>query len=68
MPKKFAAELEGFNPFVDLIGLVFTRCENGFSRCVLDINEQLLNPHRTLHGGVAYAMADTGMGGALGRK
>ena len=24
-----------------------------------------MNPHKVLHGGVLYAMADTGMGGAL---
>jgi len=65
MPKKFPMKLDGFNPFGDLIGMSFTRCENGFRQCVVEINEKLLNPHRSLHGGVAYAMADTGMGAAL---
>jgi acyl-CoA thioesterase len=63
--KKFPAEMEGFDPFGDLIGLTFTRCENGLSRCLIEVNEKLLNPHGTLHGGVAYSMADTGMGAAL---
>ena len=53
------------NPFGDLIGLSFVSREAGYSRCVLEVNEQLLNPHRVLHGGVIYSMADTGMGGAL---
>ena len=65
MAKKFPTELEGFDPFGDLIGLTLTRCENGFSRCLIDVSEKLLNPHGTLHGGVAYSMADTGMGAAL---
>ncbi|MFC1848248.1 PaaI family thioesterase [Chloroflexota bacterium] len=65
MAKKFPAEMEGFDPFGDLIGLTFTKCENGLSRCLIEVNEKLLNPHGTLHGGVAYSMADTGMGAAL---
>ena len=65
MPKKFPVKIEGIDTFIDLIGLSFTSCENGCSRCILEISERLLNPHRTLHGGVAYAMADTGMGAAL---
>ncbi len=65
MPKKIPQKLEGFDPFGELIGLTFTRCENGYSQCVLEVNEKLLNPHRVLHGGVTYSMADTGMGAAL---
>ncbi|UCC59961.1 MAG: PaaI family thioesterase [Dehalococcoidia bacterium] len=65
MPKKIPSDLEGFDPFSDLIGLTFTRCENGFSQCILNVSKKLLNPHKTLHGGVAYSMADTGMGAAL---
>jgi len=29
------------------------------------VKEELLNPHRVVHGGVMYTMADTGMGAAL---
>jgi acyl-CoA thioesterase len=65
MPKKVPKELKGFDPFGDLIGLTFTSCEDGSSQCVLQVDEKHLNPHRTLHGGVAYSLADTGMGGAL---
>lgn len=65
MPKEFSQESGVVNPFGDLIGLSFVRREGGYSRCVLDVNERLLNPHRVLHGGVIYSMADTGMGGAL---
>lgn len=55
----------GFHPFGDLIGLAFTRVEPGFSECRLKVEARLMNPHRCLHGGVLYSMADTGMGGAL---
>ena len=65
MPKDFPLESPGFNPFGDLIGLSFSQCEKGFSRCALQVSDSLLNPHRVLHGGVVYSLADTGMGGAL---
>jgi len=65
MPKKLPLKSEGFNPFGELIGLNFSKCEKGYSQCVLEVNEKLLNPHKVLHGGVIYSMADTGMGGAL---
>lgn len=55
----------GHNHFGELIGLEFTTMENGVSRCQLEVNESLLNPHRVVHGGVVYSLADTGMGGAL---
>jgi len=56
---------DGFNPFGDLIGLEFTCCQKGYSQCGLVVKETLLNPHKVLHGGVLYTMADTGMGAAL---
>ncbi len=65
MPKKFPLESEQFNPFGELIGLNFSECENGYSRCALEVNEKLFNPHKVLHGGVVYSLADTGMGAAL---
>ncbi len=65
MPKEIALRSKGFNPFGDLIGLNFVNCADGYSQCILEVNHQLLNPHKVLHGGVIYSMADTGMGGAL---
>ena len=65
MPKKFPLESGPFNPFGALIGLSFSECENGYSRCSLEVAEKLLNPHKVLHGGVVYSLADTGMGAAL---
>jgi acyl-CoA thioesterase len=65
MPKKFPLNAEGFHPFAELIGLKFTKSKKGYSECVLEINEKLLNPHKVVHGGVVYSMADTGMGAAL---
>ena len=65
MPKKFPLGSEGFNPFGELIGLNFFECKEGFSRCSLEVAEKLLNPHKVLHGGVVYSLADTGMGAAL---
>jgi len=63
--KEFSPEKEGFNPFGELIGLKFTGYGDGKSQCVLEVAENLFNPHSVLHGGAIYSMADTGMGGAL---
>lgn len=65
MSKKAPIMSKGFHPFGDLIGLEFTKLQKGYSQCILTINEKLLNPHKVLHGGVIYSMADTGMGAAL---
>jgi len=54
-----------FHPFGDLIGLAFTDVAEGASECTLAVTDDLKNPLGVVHGGVLYAMADTGMGGAL---
>ena len=64
MPKNFPLNMKGFHPFGDLIGLKFTKVEKGYSQCTLDVVDKLLNPHKVVHGGVLYSMADTGMGAA----
>lgn len=53
------------HPFADLIGLSMDTYSAGSSQCSLEIVPQLLNPHGVLHGAALYALADTGMGGAL---
>jgi acyl-CoA thioesterase len=53
------------HPFADLIGLTFESAEPRASRCRVPIRPELLNPHGVVHGAIAYALADTGMGGAL---
>ncbi|MFX1327644.1 MAG: PaaI family thioesterase [Promethearchaeota archaeon] len=65
MAKNTPFEAKGFHPFGDLIGLKFINLSKGYSQCVLKATEKLMNPHKTLHGGVLYSMADTGMGAAL---
>ena len=65
MPRELPRNMKGFNPFGDYVGLTFTKMQEGYSRCVLEIGENLLNPHRALHGGASFTMADSGMGAAL---
>ncbi len=48
-----------------LIGLEMTERADGVSRCRLEVGERHMNPHGVVHGGVLYAMADTGMGAAV---
>ena len=64
MPKNFNINHKGFHPFADLIGLEFTKLEKGYSQCTLEVVDKLMNPHKVVHGGVLYSMADTGMGAA----
>ena len=54
-----------YHPFADLIGLKFLRAKNSKIHCMLVIEEKHLNPNKVVHGAVAYALADTGMGAAL---
>jgi acyl-CoA thioesterase len=51
--------------FSELVGLDFTEMESGYSRGVVEVTDDLKNPHGVVHGGVLYTMADTGMGAAL---
>ena len=53
------------HPFGKLIGLEFEKMDTGSSLCRLDVREELYNPHRVVHGGILYSMADTGMGAAV---
>jgi len=53
------------HPFADLIGLVMDVQGEGSSECSLEVAPHLLNPHGVLHGAALYALADTGMGGAI---
>ena len=64
MSKNFPLNMKGFHPFGELIGLTFTKLEKGYSQCTLEVVDKLLNPHKVVHGGVLYSMADTGMGAA----
>ena len=51
-----------------LIGLDIYERGDGFSRSRITIGPDHMNPHGVVHGGVLYAMADTGMGAALYSK
>lgn len=53
------------HPFADLLGFDITARDDGRCRIELDIAPAHFNPHGIVHGGVLYALADTGMGGAL---
>jgi len=65
MTEKIPKTPKPANRFCNLIGLQFTEMEKGFCRTELKITDSHLNPYGSLHGGVIYTLADTGMGGAL---
>ncbi len=48
-----------------LIGLDMYERGDGYSKARIAIGPDHMNPHGVVHGGVLYAMADTGMGAAL---
>ncbi|MBX3706094.1 MAG: PaaI family thioesterase [Pseudomonadales bacterium] len=53
------------HPFADLLGFTVVSRGEGRSRLALAIRPEHFNPHGLVHGAVLYALADTGMGGAL---
>ena len=53
------------HPFAELIGFAITARDEGRCTAQLEAGEAHLNPHGVVHGAVLYALADTGMGGAL---
>jgi len=54
-----------YHPYADLIGLKIDEQKSGYSKCSLESEEKLFNPHNVIHGAVLYSLADTGMGAAL---
>lgn len=53
------------HPFADLLGFEVSERGDGFCRVALEVEDRHMNPHGLVHGAVLYALADTGMGGAL---
>jgi acyl-CoA thioesterase len=53
------------HPFADLLGLSVVKRGDAECRVELDVRDEHFNPHGMVHGAVLYALADTGMGGAL---
>jgi acyl-CoA thioesterase len=51
--------------FAELIGLELEEQLEGSSKCSLEADEKLFNPHKVIHGAAIYSLADTGMGAAL---
>ncbi|MFQ5612251.1 MAG: PaaI family thioesterase [Anaerolineae bacterium] len=45
--------------------MAFEHVGEGLCRCSLPVRPRLMNPHGGLHGGVAFTLADTGMGFAV---
>jgi len=53
------------HPFAELLGFTVDSRGDGASRLSLEVGRRHFNPHGMVHGAVLYALADTGMGGAL---
>jgi acyl-CoA thioesterase len=53
------------SPFIKLLGLAIENLDNGFCRSSLQIQDNFLNKHKFVHGGVIYSMADISMGVAV---
>lgn len=60
-----AGQREPRFPFAKLLGLRFDAQGEGKSTLSLHILPKHMNPNGVVHGGVTYALADTGMGTAL---
>ena len=55
----------GFNPFGTLIGIRFTKCEGGECSAMVEVRPEHFHPGRVVHGGVAFALADSTMATGL---
>jgi acyl-CoA thioesterase len=53
------------HPFADLLGFEVEKRSDGTCTSCIEIQPHHHNPHGIVHGAVVYALADTGMGGAL---
>ena len=53
------------HPFADLLGFETEKREDGTCTSRITVEPRHHNPHGIVHGAVVYALADTGMGGAL---
>ena len=53
------------HPFGELLGLTVDEVGRGTSRTSVRVTDAHKNPNGVVHGGVLYALADTGMGAAL---
>ena len=65
MAQSFPLKPKGFSPFLEQVGVTFTKIDNGYSQAVLEVNENLLNSMAVLHGGATFTLVDCGMGAAL---
>lgn len=62
---RLAQEKRGLNGFAALVGLRHVSHGAGTSRFEVQTGEQHFNPQGVVHGGLAFALADTGTGSAL---
>jgi acyl-CoA thioesterase len=65
MARRYPVDAKGFSPFRDLVGVTYTKVEDGYSQCAFEVDKKLLNPGGTIHGGAIYTLADSGMSVAL---
>jgi acyl-CoA thioesterase len=65
LAQTFPLKPKGFSPFLEQVGVSFSKIENGYSQAALEVNGNLLNSNGVLHGGAAFTLADCGMGAAL---
>ncbi len=65
MARQYSIAAKGLSPFRDMVGVTYTKVEDGNSLCVLEVDKKLLNAAGIVHGGAIYTLADSGMGAAL---
>ncbi len=65
MTTKTSIYPHGLNRFADLVGLRFTECGDGRCSAEVDVRDDLFHPGGVVHGGVAFALADSTMATGL---
>jgi acyl-CoA thioesterase len=65
MARGYSIAAKGLSPFRDMVGVTYTKVEDGYSQCAVEVDKKLLNAAGIVHGGAIYTLADSGMGAAL---
>ena len=65
MDRLVELNLPGTNPFRELVGFMFTQCDDGKCCAELELRDHHLHSGGVVQGGVAFTMADSTMATAL---
>ena len=54
-------------PLLKMLGVKLVSIKPGYCKLKMKVNQEHMNPHRVLHGGIPFILADTAMGLAISK-